>query len=93
MMQRTQVREVLQHIFEEELDNKFGELRDDMVLTEEFAFDSVDYVSLIMRVEENFRIRLTNVELTNVPTVGSLVDLVESKVTESSISQMPRHAA
>jgi acyl carrier protein len=93
MMQRTQVREVLQHIFEEELDNKFGELRDDMVLAQEFAFDSVDYVSLIMRVEENFHIRLTNVELTNVATVGSLVDLVESKVTESTLSQTPRHAA
>ena len=92
-MQRTQIREALQHIFAEELDNTCVEIRDDMVLAKEFAFDSVDYVSLIMRVEESFHIRLTNVELTNVATVGSLVDLVESKVTESTNSQTARRAA
>jgi acyl carrier protein len=92
-MQRTQIHEVLHHIFEEELDNKFGELRDDMVLAQEFEFDSVDYVSLIMRVEEKFHIRLTNVELTNVATVGSLVDLVECKVAELKTSQTARRAA
>ncbi len=91
-MQRTQIRQLLQNIIEEEIDTKFADLRDDMAL-QEFGLDSVDYVSLIMRVEEAFHIRLTNGELTNVGTVGSLVDLVAEKVAEQLAPQTARRAA
>jgi acyl carrier protein len=92
-MQRTQIRESLQHIFEQETDSKLENLRDDMVLVEEFELDSVDYVSLIMRVEESFHIRMTNGELSNVATIGSLIELVEAKIANSSASQTARRAA
>jgi acyl carrier protein len=92
-MQRPQIRENLQHIFEQEMDSSLGELRDDMVIAEEFELDSVDYVSLIMRVEESFHIRLTNTELSGVATIGSLVDLVAAKVAEPPASQTARRAA
>jgi acyl carrier protein len=92
-MQRTQIREILQHIFEQETDSKLENLRDDMVLAEEFELDSVDYVSLIMRVEESFHIRMTNGELSNVATIGSLVELVDAKVADSPASQTARRAA
>jgi acyl carrier protein len=92
-MQRTQIRESLQHIFEQETDSKLENLQDDMVLVEEFELDSVDYVSLIMRVEESFHIRMTNGELSNVATIGSLIELVEAKVANSSASQTARRAA
>jgi acyl carrier protein len=92
-MERTQIREILQHIFEQETDSKLENLRDDMVLAEEFELDSVDYVSLIMRVEESFHIRMTNGELSNVATIGSLVELVDAKVADSPASQTARRAA
>ena len=92
-MQRTQIRESLQHIFEQETDSTLGELRDEMVLAQEFEFDSVDFVSLIMRVEETFHIRLTNSELSNATTVGSLLDLVEAKAAQSPESQIARRVA
>jgi acyl carrier protein len=92
-MQRTQIREILTHIFEQETDSKLENLRDDMVLAEEFELDSVDYVSLIMRVEESFHIRMTNGELSNVATIGSLVELVDAKVADSPASQTARRAA
>jgi acyl carrier protein len=92
-MQRTQIREILKHIFEQETDSKLENLRDDMVLAEEFELDSVDYVSLIMRVEESFHIRMTNGELSNVATIGSLVELVDAKVADSPASQTARRAA
>jgi acyl carrier protein len=92
-MERTQIRESLQHIFEEETDSTLGALRDEMVLVEEFELDSVDYVSLIMRVEESFHIRMTNGELSNVATIGSLIDLVAIKVGEEPTSQTARRAA
>ncbi len=92
MTQRQQIREKLQHIFEEETDMTLGEFRDDMSLAQDFKLDSVDYMSLIMRVEEHFHIRLSNQELGGVATVGSLVDLVEGKVAEGT-PQTVRHAA
>ena len=92
-MQRTQIREILQHIFEAEMDSELGELRDDMVLAQEFKLDSVDYMSLIMRVEESFHIRLSNGELNNFVNIGSLVDLVQVKVDSVSESQTARRAA
>lgn len=92
-MERIQIRETLQHILEEETDSTLGALHDDMVLAEQFELDSVDYVSLIMRVEESFHIRLTNDELGGVVTIGSLVDLVATKVGEVSSSQTARRAA
>jgi acyl carrier protein len=92
-MQRTQIREILQHIFEAEMDSELGAFRDDMVLTQEFKLDSVDYMSLIMRVEESFHIRLSNGELNNFVNIGSLVDLVQAKVDSLSESQTMRRAA
>jgi acyl carrier protein len=92
-MQRTQIREILQHIFEAEMDSELGELREDMVLAQEFKLDSVDYMSLIMRVEESFHIRLSNGELNNFVNIGSLVDLVQVKVDSLSESQTVRRAA
>jgi acyl carrier protein len=92
-MQRTQIREILQHIFEGEIDSELGEFRDDMVLAQEFKLDSVDYMSLIMRVEESFHIRLSNGELNNFVNIGSLVDLVQVKVDSLSESQAVRRAA
>jgi acyl carrier protein len=92
-MQRTQIRDTLQQILENELDTVFGELRDDMVLAQEFSLDSMDYVSLVMRIEERFHIRLTNGELTVVSTVGDLVGLVERKVATSALLQTTRQAA
>jgi acyl carrier protein len=92
-MERMQIRETLQHILEDETDSTLGALHDEMVLAEQFELDSVDYVSLIMRVEEFFHVRLTNDELSGVVTIGSLVDLVAAKVGEVSSPQTARRAA
>lgn len=79
-MNREAIREVLKTIFEEETNQRLERLDDDAVLAEDFALDSVDLVSLLMRVESHFQVRLTNAELTESRTVGALVDLVNSKV-------------
>ena len=92
-MERMQVRETLQHILEDETDSTLGALHDEMILAEQFELDSMDYVSLIMRIEESFHIRLTNDELSRVVTIGSLVDLVANKLGEVLSLQTSRRAA
>jgi len=82
-MNREQIRGVLKTIFEEETSQRLQSLDDDAVLAEDFALDSVDLVSLLMRVEGHFHVRLTNAELTESRTVGALIDLVASKVNDA----------
>ena len=81
-MNREEIRRVLKTIFEEETSQTLESLDDAAVLAEDFAFDSVDLVSLLMRVESHFQVRLTNAELTESRTVGALIDLVKSKVSQ-----------
>lgn len=90
-MNREEIRGVLKAIFEEETSQELQALDDDAVLAEDFAFDSVDLVSLLMRVEGHFHVRLTNAELTESRTVGALIDLVASKVGEAPAASL--HAA
>ena len=83
-MNREEIRNVLKTIFEEETSQSLESLDDGAVLAEDFAFDSVDLVSLLMRVESHFQVRLTNAELADSQTVGALIDLVRSKVGEAA---------
>lgn len=93
-MNRDEVRNALKIIFEEETNESLPSLADDAVLAEDFALDSVDLVSLLMRVESHFQVRLTNAELTESHTVGALIDLVSSKVGPPEIApSLARRAA
>lgn len=84
-MNRDELRSALKTIFEEETNRSLDSLADDDVLAEDFALDSVDLVSLLMRVESHFQVRLTNAELTESRTVGALIDLVSSKVSPPEV--------
>jgi acyl carrier protein len=80
-MQREEIRTTLKAIFEEETGEKIDALHDNTRIVEELGLDSVDVVSLIMRVEQHFRVRISHTELAHMATVGSLLDLVQAKVT------------
>lgn len=92
-MNRERIRGVLKTIFEEETGQQLETLDDHAVLTDDFALDSVDLVSLLMRVEGHFHIRLTNAELTESRTVGALVDLVCGKFQDAAAEPAPLRAA
>ncbi|HVA46746.1 MAG TPA: acyl carrier protein [Pirellulales bacterium] len=91
-MNREEIRNVLKTLFEEETSRSLEALDDAAVLAEDFALDSVDVVSLLMRVERRFQVRLTNAELTENRTVGALIDLLKSKVGGPA-AQIPRFRA
>jgi acyl carrier protein len=44
------------------------------------AWDSLNHVNLVVAVERAFGIRLTMKEVTGLPNVGALVQLIERKV-------------
>ena len=58
--------------------------QDDQDLRESLGLDSVDVVGLVMRIEREFRVRLSPEELANVKVVGDLLDLMEGETGGST---------
>lgn len=82
-MQREQIRAILKSLFEEETGQTIDSLSDQTQIVQELGLDSVDVVSLIMRVEQQFRVRIGHAELAGMTSVGSLLDIVQAKVNAS----------
>jgi acyl carrier protein len=80
MSARETLRTTLVNLLDEEMGEKYPMLEDDQDLRESLGLDSVDVVGLVMRIEREFRVRLTPEELANVKVVGDLLDLMEAKL-------------
>jgi acyl carrier protein len=85
MMDRETLRGTLVGLLEEEMGESY-ELPDESTeLREGLGLDSVDVVGLVMRIERQFRIRLTMEELMEVKQVGHLLDLVQGKLAATPV--------
>ena len=84
-MQREELRQTLKEILDGELNEVVSPIDDDVKLHLELGLDSMDMVSLVMRVEQQLRIRMTHEELSQIETVGELLDLILEKLPEPSL--------
>ncbi len=82
MSSRETLRTTLVTLLEEEMGEKYPPPQDDQDLRESMGLDSVDVVGLVMRIEREFRVRLSPEELANVKVVGDLLDLMEAKLAD-----------
>ena len=82
-MSRDDLRGTLTALLEEEMGEAY-DLADDRDLREGLGLDSVDVVGLVMRVEREFRVRLSMEDLQGVRTVGELIDLLQAKLEARS---------
>jgi acyl carrier protein len=80
MSARETLRTTLVNLLEEEMGEKYPLPQDNQDLRESLGLDSVDVVGLVMRIEREFRVRLSPEELANVKVVGDLLDLMEAKL-------------
>jgi acyl carrier protein len=80
MSTRENLRATLLNLLEEEMGEPFPSLADDQDLRESMGLDSVDVVGLVMRIEREFRVRLSQEELATIRRVGDLLDLMEAKL-------------
>jgi acyl carrier protein len=80
MSTRETLRATLLNLLEEEMGEPFPSLTDDQDLREGLGLDSVDVVGLVMRIEREFRVRLSQEELLTTRRVGDLLDLMEAKL-------------
>ena len=79
-MDRGMLRKVLREILESDLEQTLGPLDDHVSLREELDLDSVALVNLVVQVQDQFQIFLTNEELEKITRVGELLDLLQTKV-------------
>lgn len=79
-MDRTQLRDVLKELLEDETGDSYGQVEESSDLTQELGLDSVDFVSLVLQIENKFTIKLETRELQNVRQVGDMIDLIVAKL-------------
>lgn len=83
-MDRETLRCQLKEIFEDDTGKHIESLDDSVELMDGLQLDSLDLVSLVMRIEGRYRIRLTHEELSKVATTGQLLDLILGKIATSA---------
>ncbi len=70
----------VQSIIVEELNLDKEKVTRESRLQEDLGADSLDAVELIMNIEDEFDIQITDEEATDIKTVGELVDFITTKI-------------
>ncbi len=78
-MSREIVYEKLNNIFREIFDNDSIVITDNTVADDIEGWDSLEHINLITAIEDDFNIKFTMRELSNMKKVGDMVDLILSK--------------
>lgn len=78
-MSRDKIRATIIDIIENDLGVRHEDLNDEISLRDGLGLDSVDIVSVISQIERQFKIRLSQVELEQINTVGQVLDLIVAK--------------
>ncbi|MCE9531426.1 MAG: acyl carrier protein [Planctomycetes bacterium] len=83
MSNRKQIIDRLCEFLEADTEVRVENMSEGISLREGLGLDSVDLVGIIMRIESEYRIRLSHAELEQVGTVGSLLDLIQAKIVQN----------
>ena len=87
MPDRATIRLTLIELLEADTGEKHDDLAEETSLREGLGLDSVDVVSLVSQVERRFHIRMSQEELEKLSTVGSLLELMESKLAAAPTAE------
>ena len=80
MIERAALRQTLKNMLEEERGESYPSLDESVTLREQLGLDSVDLVSLVLRIQDQFGVILPSEELEAVQRVGDLLDLLQVKL-------------
>ena len=79
-MDRQQLRETLLDVLEQETWERPANLEDHVKIREGLKLDSVDLLSVMLRVETQLGISLDSRDFEKVVTVGNLLDMIQTKL-------------
>jgi acyl carrier protein len=86
-MNRQQLRQTLLDVLEQETWQRPDNFNDDVKVREGLKLDSVDLLSVMLRVETQLGICLDSRDFEKVTTVGDLLDVIEAKLSAQSQSK------
>jgi acyl carrier protein len=83
-MNRKELAQVLLELLEEETGETYPELDDTTSLRDGLHLDSLDMVSLILHTEVRLHVQIDSSRLSEVTTVGQLLDLLQEQLAAQS---------
>ena len=83
-MDRQNLLQTLKDILEEDRGEKFESIAEEAKLRDDLGLDSVDLVTLVMQVQDKFRIVLGSEELEKIVTVANLLDVLAAKIGQKA---------
>ena len=86
MLDRHAIRKTLIELMEADTGETYADIDDGNNLRTELGLDSVDVVSIVSQVERRFRIRLSQHELEKLVTVGDVLALLQTKLSEAELT-------
>jgi acyl carrier protein len=80
-MDRTALRQALLEMVENNLGEPVERFDESMSLRADLGLDSVDMITLLMEIQDRFRLRLAPSELEHVECAGDLLDLLQARLS------------
>lgn len=79
-MKKDEIKKLVNKFLIEELEIDPDRLFDDAKLKEDVGIDSLDFVDIVVLVEENFGFKIKAEEMSEVRTLSQFYDYIESKI-------------
>jgi acyl carrier protein len=86
-MEREELSKVLLELLEEETGEQYPGLDESADLRKGLNLDSLDMVSLILHIENRFKIEIDTDELNHASTVGNLLDILQRNIARRAQTQ------
>lgn len=80
------VDKVLLEVLEPYLQHKDSRISDDSLLAEDLGLDSLDYVDMIMSLEEKYALEFAEEDITDFRTFGDLKKALEEKLFREGVT-------
>lgn len=84
-MTKQEIKEKVNKFIVEELEVEPEKLRDDARLKEDVGIDSLDFVDIVVIVENLFEFKIKPEEMADVRTLSQFYDYIESKVNAKPV--------
>ena len=92
-MDRNALRDSLRELLEQETWEKYDNLDETTSLREGLNLDSIDMVSVVLQIQNQFQIEISSRELEGLQQVGQLLDLMEGKLAAKAAAPPRAKAA
>lgn len=79
-MEISEIKETLNEVFRDVFDDDSIHIHENMTSADVAAWDSLNYVTLIVGIEKKMKIKFTTKEATSLQNVGQLIDLIHKKL-------------